>query len=116
MWQLIAFLFTDPVDDPAAWERVMVNGAGGLLGSAREALAGLGEFTTESVEGALSAIVETEGVKAKALYQPLRVALTGSTVSPGIFESVAALGSDQTLARIDAALVRLKDAESGHSV
>ena len=115
VWQLIAFLFTDPVDDPAAWERVMVNGAGGLLGSAREALADLGEFTTESVEGALSAIVETEGVKAKALYQPLRVALTGSTVSPGIFDSVAALGSDQTLARIDAALVRLKDAEAGHS-
>ncbi len=83
VWQLIAFLFTDPVDDPAAWERVMVNGAGGLLGSAREALADLGEFTTESVEGALSAIVETEGVKAKALYQPLRVALTGSTVSRG---------------------------------
>ena len=38
------------------------------------------------------------------MFQPIRVALTGTTVSPGIFESVAALGREETLARIDAAL------------
>jgi glutamyl/glutaminyl-tRNA synthetase len=43
-------------------------------------------------------------VRPKEVFQPVRVAITGTTVSPGIFESVAALGRDETLARIDAAL------------
>ena len=101
VWRLIGFLFGPPVADDAAWERVMVDGAPGLLASAREALAGLQEFTVDEVESGLTGIVEGAGVKPKALYQPLRVALTGTTVSPGIFESVAALGRDETLARID---------------
>jgi len=40
------------------------------------------------------------------VFQPLRVAISGSTVSPGIFESVAVLGRDETLARVDEALER----------
>jgi glutamyl-tRNA synthetase len=47
-------------------------------------------------------------VKPKEVFQPIRVALTGTTVSPGIFESVAALGRDESLARIDAALERAR--------
>jgi glutamyl-tRNA synthetase len=43
-------------------------------------------------------------VKPKQVFQPLRVALTGTTISPGIFEMVALLGRDETLRRIDAAL------------
>jgi glutamyl-tRNA synthetase len=43
-------------------------------------------------------------VKAKEVFQPVRVAVAGTTVSPGIFESVAALGREETLARIDSAL------------
>ena len=43
-------------------------------------------------------------MKPKEVFQPIRVALTGTTVSPGIFESVAALGRDETLARLDKAL------------
>jgi glutamyl-tRNA synthetase len=112
VWQLIRFLFEPPIDDPGAWAKVMGDGTPALLASARKALAGLADFSTEAVEAALSGIVEAEAVKPKALYQPLRVALTGSTVSPGIFESVAALGRDESLARIDAALVRLEDAAS----
>jgi glutamyl-tRNA synthetase len=45
-------------------------------------------------------------VKPREVYQPLRVALTGTTVSPGIFESLALLGSVETLRRVDAALAR----------
>jgi glutamyl-tRNA synthetase len=45
-------------------------------------------------------------VKPKDVFQPVRVAISGSTVSPGIFESVAALGRDEAIARIDAALER----------
>jgi glutamyl-tRNA synthetase len=61
-------------------------------------------WTTESVEPALRAAVEHAGIKAKQLFQPLRVALTGTTISPGIFETVALVGRDRGLARIDAAL------------
>jgi glutamyl-tRNA synthetase len=45
-------------------------------------------------------------VKPRDVYQPVRVAISGTTVSPGIFESVAALGREETLARIDRALDR----------
>ena len=48
-------------------------------------------------------VVDGAQVKAKELFQPLRVALTGTTVSPGIFETVALLGREETLARLDAA-------------
>jgi glutamyl-tRNA synthetase len=56
------------------------------------------------VETALRGVVDELGVKPKDVFQPIRVAITGTTVSPGIFESVAALGREETLARIDAAL------------
>ena len=51
-------------------------------------------------------MVDELGVKPKEVFQPVRVAISGTTVSPGIFESVAALGREETLARIDAALAR----------
>ena len=60
------------------------------------------------IEPILRAIVDEHGVKPKEVFQPLRVALTGTTVSPGIFESVAALGREETLARLDKALQKAK--------
>ena len=71
---------------------------------AREALAGVDEWNEEAFEAALRDVVDARGVKPKEVFQPVRVAITGTTVSPGIFESVAVLGRDETLARIDAAL------------
>jgi glutamyl/glutaminyl-tRNA synthetase len=58
------------------------------------------------VEAALRGVVDRLGVKPKEVFQPVRVAITGTTLSPGIFESVAALGREETLARIDDALRR----------
>ena len=52
----------------------------------------------------LRPLVDDLGVKPKEIFQPIRVALTGTTVSPGIFESVAALGREETLSRLDKAL------------
>jgi len=49
-------------------------------------------------------VIEARGLKPRELYQPLRVAISGSTVSPGIFESVALLGREEALRRIDRAL------------
>jgi glutamyl-tRNA synthetase len=65
-------------------------------------------FDAENVESVLREHVEERGVKPKEVYQPIRVALTGTTVSPGIFESVAALGRDETLARLGKALQKAK--------
>jgi glutamyl-tRNA synthetase len=106
-WPLAGFLFDGPADDPAAWERVMGrNGAKETLAQAREALARAEPFDVETVEAALRGLVERLGVKPKDVFQPVRVAIAGSTVSPGIFESVAVLGRDEVLRRIDAALAR----------
>jgi glutamyl-tRNA synthetase len=60
------------------------------------------------VEEALSPLPEALGVKPGKLYQPIRVAITGTTVSPGIFESLAVLGREQALERIDSAVRRLR--------
>src|SRR2546429_295008 len=105
-WQLAAFLVEPQPDDTAAWEKVMTDGAPERLRRAREALASAEPFDASSIESALRAVVDELGVKPRDVYQPIRVAISGGTVSPGIFESVAVLGREETLARIDRALER----------
>ena len=82
----------------------MGDGAAERLREAREALEQAEPFDVETVEQALRGVVDRLDVKAKEVFQPVRVAVAGTTVSPGIFESVAALGREETLARIDSAL------------
>jgi glutamyl-tRNA synthetase len=113
VWPLVRFLFEPPVDDPAAWERVMGPESAPRLAAALEALRGVDPFDAPRLEAALGALVERLGAKPKQIYQPIRVAITGTTVSPGIFESLAALGRDETLARIEAALERLRASTAG---
>jgi glutamyl-tRNA synthetase len=60
-------------------------------------------FAVEDVESVLTKYVEELGVKPKQVYQPIRVALTGTTVSPGIFESLWALGREESLSRVEKA-------------
>jgi glutamyl-tRNA synthetase len=105
-WPLARAFFEEPVDDPAARERFLAPEAGATaLAAARDALADVpAPWTTDSVEPALRGAVERTGMKAKQVFQPLRVALTGSTISPGIFETVALVGRERALARIGAAL------------
>src|SRR2546425_1434910 len=103
---LTGFLFEDRETDEKAWSKVMRDGAGENLARAREALAHVEPFDEQGVERALTELVEELGVKPGKLFQPIRVAITGTTVSPGIFESVALLGRDRTLERIDRALRR----------
>ena len=81
-------------------------GAREALVEARDALAATEPFDVEHVEAALRGVVERRGARPKDVFQPVRVAIAGTTVSPGIFESVALLGRDETLRRIDAALTR----------
>ncbi len=103
---LAGWLYEERPTDEKAWAKVMKDGAAENLARARGALAGVEPFDEQGVEQALNAVVEELGVKPGKLYQPIRVAITGTTVSPGIFESVALLGRDASLERIDRALER----------
>jgi glutamyl-tRNA synthetase len=106
-WPLVSFLFDGPVDDPVAFEKTIgMDGGAETLRAARAALAQAEPFDPQTIETALRQIVEDRGVKPGKVFQPVRVAIAGQTISPGIFESVALLGRDETLARIDAALRR----------
>jgi glutamyl-tRNA synthetase len=62
------------------------------------------------VEAALNAVVEETGAKPGQVFQPVRLAITGTTVSPGIYESVHLLGRDKTLERIDRTLTHAREA------
>ena len=104
-WPLVSFLFDGPVDDPAAFAKaICADGAVATLQDSREALAAADPFDQPHVETALRGVVERTGAKPGKVFQPVRVAIAGQTISPGIFETVALLGRDQTLARIDQAL------------
>ena len=73
--------------------------AGGARRGARARSPELPSFDEPSIEQALEGVIEASGAKPREVYQPLRVAISGSTVSPGIFESVALLGREETLRR-----------------
>jgi glutamyl-tRNA synthetase len=104
-WPLVGFLFDGPSEDPKAFQKVICSDGGAeSLKAARAALARAEPFTVQNVEAALREVVESQGVKPGKVFQPVRVAIAGTTVSPGIFESVVLLGKDETLARIDYAL------------
>jgi glutamyl-tRNA synthetase len=108
VWPLIRFLFEEPVEDEKAWRKVMRDEALTMLEASREALAAAADFSSAEVETALAPLPERLGVKPGRVYQPIRVAISGGTVSPGIFESLAALGREESLRRIAAAIGRLK--------
>jgi glutamyl-tRNA synthetase len=106
-WPLVSFLFDGPVDDPGAFEKTILRDGGvQALSAARDALARVEPFDADGVDHALRAVVDELDTKPGKVFQPVRVAIAGQTVSPGIFESVALLGKDETLARIDSALAR----------
>jgi glutamyl-tRNA synthetase len=107
VWPLIRFLYEPPVDDPKAWAKVMKEGTGEMLDAAAEALTAVEPYTPESIERALEPLLDRFDVKAGRLYQPLRVAITGTSVSPGIFESLAVLGREESLCRVRDASSRL---------
>jgi glutamyl-tRNA synthetase len=105
-WPLAGFLVEPQPVDEKAWDKVMTNGGPEHLRAARDALADVDPFDAQGVEAALRGVVERLGVKPKDVFQPVRVAISGTTVSPGIFESVATLGREETLQRVERALQR----------
>ncbi|HEY7993678.1 MAG TPA: glutamate--tRNA ligase [Candidatus Eremiobacteraceae bacterium] len=77
------------------------------LRAIREALADAPGFGEADIEAAIRGLAEKHGVKAASFIHPLRVALTGQAVSPGIFEVTSIVGRETSLARIDGLLERL---------
>jgi glutamyl-tRNA synthetase len=92
------FLFEPVVPDPA-----LLDGTGPLLARAREVLERLDPFEAARIEEALRGLAQSLDLKPAQAFQPIRVAVTGSKVSPGLFESIELLGREETLARLAAA-------------
>lgn len=95
------FLFaTRPLDVDAAAAVLLKPDARKILSAAHATLGALAEWEPAVLEAAIREIAEENGVKLGKLAQPLRAALTGRTTSPGIFDVLALLGRDESLARI----------------
>jgi glutamyl-tRNA synthetase len=95
------FLFAGrPLKMDAAAEALLTTEARALLASAHAGLVALANWDGPVLEAAIREVAEGTGVKLGKLAQPLRAALTGRTTSPGIFDVLALLGRDESLARI----------------
>lgn len=111
VWPLVGYLFEEPTVDEKAWKKVMKPGSADLMEASKLALERLDSFEVPQVEGALEGVVEAAAAKPGAVYQPIRVALTGGSVSPGIFETVSALGRERSLGRLAGAIERRRAEE-----
>lgn len=102
----IEFLFTDKLSyDESSWDKVMAkDGVTEVLGAALGKLESVSSFDPEAVESALRGMLEELEIGARKGLQPIRVAVSGSQVSPPLFESISVLGREATLARIRHAL------------
>ncbi len=100
-----AFFFQDQVrfDEAAVVKHLRSEGAADQLRALAEAFAALPEFDAASTERALRQLAEARGVKAAALIQAVRVAVTGTSVSPGLFEVLALVGRARVCERLLAA-------------
>jgi glutamyl-tRNA synthetase len=118
--ELIGFLFVTDVDPdpdlivPKRWD-VATTLAG--LTAARRIVAEVGEVSweAEEIESALRQLVEERGWKAGDLFMAIRVAVTGRTATPPLFDTMVALGYERTLARLDRAIDRVAAHAAEHN-
>ena len=105
----VQFLFEAPsAYDEAAWSKVMEKpDTPTALAAAAEALGAIEAWTTEAIDDSLRGMLEATGLNARKGFQPIRVAMSGSMVSPPLFESLEILGKEESLARIERARERL---------
>lgn len=104
-WALLKFLDdrSYEIEEKAAGKELGA-GAVEVLDAAVDALSKVGNWTTESIESALkAALIDSMGLKPRKAFGPIRVAVTGSTISPPLFESLQLLGQERSLARLRAA-------------
>lgn len=105
------FYFSENVRyDEKAASKFLTNDNAGLFALLMERLAGLSEFSAPSLEAAFKAILDEQGLKLGRLAQPVRVALTGAAISPGIFETMEAMGKETTMTRLKDAVEYMRKA------
>jgi glutamyl-tRNA synthetase len=92
------FLFREIELDPA-----LLDGAVPIVRAAQDELAGVEPFRADEIESALRRLAERLELSPRKAFQPIRIAVTGATVSPGLFESLELLGKEETLRRLQAA-------------
>jgi glutamyl-tRNA synthetase len=104
-WELLKFLNDDEYAiDPRAAAKELGPDASAVLDAALVALDGVADWTTTQIETALkTALIERLALKPRKAFGPIRVAATGTTVSPPLFESLELLGRDRSLQRLRAA-------------
>lgn len=104
-----SFLFQKDIDyDEKGDDKFLRPDVLGLLEVLREKLEDVPEFTKTGLEMTLVPFLEEKGIKLKEIAQPLRVALTGKTASPGIFDVVELLGKDEVLQRLGRAITHIR--------
>jgi glutamyl-tRNA synthetase len=97
--EFAGFLFREIEPD-----RALLDGDGPIVASAREELQQVEPFTAPEIEAALRALAQRLELSPRKAFQPIRIAVTGSKVSPGLFESLELLGKEETLRRLGAAV------------
>ena len=114
-WELLKFLDDDAyaIDEKAAAKELGPD-AGPVLDASLAALDGVGDWSVENIETALkSTLIDEKGLKPRKAFGPIRVAATGSSVSPPLFESLQLLGRDRSLNRLQQARNRVAGARAG---
>jgi glutamyl-tRNA synthetase len=95
------FLFREVEPDPA-----LLNGTVPVVAAAHDELERVEPFAAPEIEGALRGLAERLELSPRKAFEPIRIAVTGSKISPGLFESLELLGKEETLRRLSAAAAR----------
>ena len=103
---LLRFLFTDDVEPDERAAKVLAGAPEGYLAAAASALEAVEPWTAANVAAALDVLAQGAGLSRTKGWQPVRAAVTGSTISPPLPESLELLGRERTLARLRAAATR----------
>ncbi len=104
------FFFENEVEfDEKAASKFLTSESSGLMLKLRSELSKINTFSSENVKSVFHRVMEEEAVKLGKLAQPVRVAITGGTISPGIFETLSLLGKDRTIHRLDTALAKINE-------
>jgi len=114
-WELLKFLDDDAyaIDEKAAAKELGPD-AGAVLDASLAALDRVGDWSAENIETALkTTLIDEMGLKPRKAFGPIRVAATGSSVSPPLFESLELLGRDRSLSRLQQARNRAAGARAG---
>jgi glutamyl-tRNA synthetase len=99
------YVFSDDIkyEEAAVNKRLKKPGVGKLLNEVKSAFSGLGNFSKESTEEAIRKIAEAMNIKAADIIHPVRVAVSGRLMGPGLFELLEVLGKDKVIKRLEAA-------------